>query len=225
MMPNNIVLIRHGESEGNANPSIRSVKPDYAHELSENGIIQAREAGAKLRQILGNVPVAFYCSPFFRTRQTYLEIRNYFDYSTYKEDPRLREQEWGHLRDMTIAEKIEDERDSYGHFYYRLPDGESCADVYDRVSDFLQTLHRDFQNEWFSGNVIIVCHGMTLRLFLMRWFHYDVEKFEMMSNPKNCEFHIMKLDTRGEKPKYNLITTPMIYEQPTHPYQFVWPKI
>ena len=53
-------------------------------------------------------------------------------------------------------------------FYYRIPDGESGADVYDRVSTFLETLYRDFAKPDYPENTIIVTHGMTLRLFFMR---------------------------------------------------------
>ena len=36
-------------------------------------------------------------------------------------------------------------RPQFGRFFYRFPDGESGADVYDRVSAFLGTFHRDMQ--------------------------------------------------------------------------------
>ena len=74
-------------------------------------------------------------------------------------------------------------RDAYGTFYYRISEGESGADVYDRVSDFFGTLHRDFEKPDFPANALIVTHGMTLRLFLMRWFHWTVEEFEQLANP------------------------------------------
>lgn len=37
------------------------------------------------------------------------------------------------------------ERRSIGAFYYRFPDGESGADVYDRVDNFVEHLHRKFR--------------------------------------------------------------------------------
>ncbi len=48
MKPNRIILIRHGESEGNINRSIYAERPDYSLELSEKGKEQAREAGRHL---------------------------------------------------------------------------------------------------------------------------------------------------------------------------------
>ena len=42
----------------------------------------------------------------------------------HKEDPRLREQEWGNFQDPTQMEAIMDERRKTGAFYYRFPTGE-----------------------------------------------------------------------------------------------------
>jgi len=78
-------------------------------------------------------------------------------------------------------------RDSYGHFFYRFTDSESGADVYDRVLTFLETLHRDWDSPHSPRNVLIVSHGLTMRLFCMRWFHWSVRFFESLSNPGNAE--------------------------------------
>jgi broad specificity phosphatase PhoE len=53
MNPERIILIKHGKSKANVNHDIISYKPDYAPELTEEGLIQAREEGKKL-------PVDFY---------------------------------------------------------------------------------------------------------------------------------------------------------------------
>ena len=75
--------------------------------------------------------------------------------------------------------------------------------MYDRVSIFLETLHRDFRKSDYPENVLIVTHGVTLRLFLMRWFHWSVEEFELLRNPLNCQIVIMQKDSND---KYNLIS-------------------
>jgi broad specificity phosphatase PhoE len=46
----------------------------------------------------------------------------------------------------------------------------------------------------------MIMHGMTIRLFLMRWFHYPVTEFEELCNPSNCAIVIMELQENG---KYN----------------------
>ncbi|MBK7311908.1 MAG: histidine phosphatase family protein [Sphingobacteriaceae bacterium] len=125
---------------------------------------------------------------------------------TYLEEPRIREQEWGHLRTPEEGKKVEADRDTYGTFYFRIPDGESAADVYDRVSDFFGTLHRDFEKSKYPYNAIIITHGMSIRLFLMKWFHWTVEEFELLANPANCD--IVLLERHGDE-KY-VLKTPYI---------------
>lgn len=221
MKPRKIILVRHGQSEGNVNKNIYKEKPDYSVHLTELGRRQAHDVGKNLKELIGNVDrVKFYTSPFWRARETTAEIKKWFDPSQCEpvyEDARLREQEWGHKSGRAFQMEYEREREEYGHFYWRFPNGESCADVYDRVSDFLNTLFRDFNKINFPENAIIVNHGMTMRLFLMRWFHYTVEQFEKIRNPRNCEYFILE---QNEKGKYDLITPVRHYEKYTHPFQF-----
>lgn len=232
MKPDKIFVVRHGQSQGNANKAIYAEVPDYALQLTDLGIQQATNAGEEIANHLGSNPtIQYYVSPFWRTRQTYVQIRKGIDgrvnnrpsRSVYYEDPRIREQEWG--QDMEdrqgYKDKVEEYRDGYGHFYYRFRDGgESCADVFDRVSDFMGTMFRDFEKKDFPRNVIIVTHGMTMRLFLMRWFHCSVEEFESWGNPKNCEYLLLE---RSEGEKYKL-QTPLRTHEIRHNWQFPFAK-
>jgi broad specificity phosphatase PhoE len=224
MKPERIFIVRHGQSQGNVNKEIYKTIPDYALQLTDLGRQQAVDVGQRLHQIVGDSSIQFYVSPFWRTRQTYAEIRKSFPSIVkckYYEDPRLREQEWGNRVDedgiSRFNEKIEEYRDSYGHFYYRFRDGgESCADVYDRVSDFMNTMHRDFIKKNFPRNAIVVTHGMTMRLFLMRWFHSSTEEFESWGNPVNCGYYLLE---RGDNEKYKLVA-PLRTHKLRHEFQF-----
>lgn len=52
----------------------------------------------------------------------------------------------------------------------RFPNGESGADVYDRLTIFEDHLTRDmFMGRFADTNLVLVTHGLTLRIFLMRW--------------------------------------------------------
>ncbi len=202
MKPKNIFLIRHGESEGNIDPDTYKSKPDYLLLLTRKGVEQAKLVGeALLKLIPQNENIMFYISPLWRSRMTYEIIVKNFDTNKYdlREDPRIREQEWGHLKDPARILAIDEERDNFGKFYYRIEDGESCADVFDRVSDFMNSLHRDFEKNDFPNNIVIVTHGTTIRLFLMKWFHWVVEDFESLSNPKNCDIVHLSLDDFNKK--------------------------
>ncbi len=194
MKPKRIILIRHGESEGNLDNSLYETIPDYALKLTQQGISQAKQAGREIKSIIGDESLYVYLSPFFRTRETFEKVRESIENNVFKaiEDPRIREQDWGHLRHPDDNKGIIKARDDFSTFYFRIPDGESCADVYDRVTTFLDTLHRDFEKHNYPENILIVSHGMTIRLFLMRWFHWSVEEFEKLRNPKNCQIFIME---------------------------------
>ncbi len=207
MKPKNIFLVRHGESEGNVDYRLYGQKPDYRLLLTEKGKKQAIEAGEKLFKLIDNRTVFFYVSPLWRTRMTFEGIAQSFSDDLNKlkwfEEPRIREQEWGHLRSQEECDRVDKERNEFGSFYYRIPDGESCADVFDRMSDFFNTLHRDFQKEDFPENCVLITHGTAIKCFLMKWFHWTVEEFESVKNPKNCEIFQMTLQ---ENNKYKLVT-------------------
>lgn len=205
MKPTRIILVRHGESEGNIDKSVYRNKPDYAVMLTNRGIDQALNAGQKIKSLIQDEDYGVYYSPYFRTRQTMENILSQLAPTSCiftKEDPRLREQEYGgKMRDYDRVD-FEKEREEFGKFFYRMNGGESAADVFDRMSDFLNTLNRDFMKDKFPKNVIICGHGMSNRVFVMRFFHIVVEEFEMWKNPSNGEIYILEL--RGDK--YELIT-------------------
>ena len=168
MNSNRIILVRHGQSEGNVDKSKFENIPDFALNLTEKGVGQAENAGREIREIIGQEFVHVYLSPYYRTRQTFEHIEKSIKPNVRKvfEDPRIREQDWGHLRQPDINEEIDQERDNYSTFYYRIPDGKFLgADVYDRVSTFLETLFRDFVKPDYPQNTLVVTHGMTMRLF------------------------------------------------------------
>ena len=217
MKPKRIILIRHGESEGNVDPHIYGSTPDYALNLTANGHQQAIECGKNLKTIIKNESAMFYVSPFWRTRETFENIVSqlHLPKVNYREEPRIREQEWGHLRNKAECDQVNKDRDAYGTFYFRIPDGESCADVYDRVTTFLETLHRDFNKSEYPENTVLITHGMTIRLFLMRWFQWTVEEFEQLSNPANCAVVSLALQQNG---KY-LLETEMKKHTVYHKYQ------
>ena len=115
---------------------------------------------------------------------------------------------WEHKPKPAVAAKppddIEDQkelRNAYGHFFYRFREGESGSDVYDRISSFMETLYRHWSKPSYAPNALFVTHGLTMRLFCMRWFHWSVEYFESLNNPNNAEVRTL---VRTELDKYEL---------------------
>lgn len=216
MKPLSIFLVRHGESLGNVDKSVYSKIPDWKIPLTDKGIEQAKEAGVKLSEMIKrdddkyrNNLLTYYCSPWYRARQTAQYLRETLEplcgvgSPKFREDPRIREQEWGNYQDEGFIKSIRKERLGFGSFFYRFPHGESGADVYDRVTTFIDTMYRDFADDHFSANAIIISHGLAIKAFLMRWFHWSVEDFDKYDTPDNCE--IVQMELQKNK-KYKLIT-------------------
>ena len=44
-----------------------------------------------------------------------------------------------------------------------------------------------------ADTIVIVTHGLTARLFLMRWFHLTVDQFHSLYNMGNCETYHLEL--------------------------------
>ncbi|KAK4795516.1 hypothetical protein SAY86_027842 [Trapa natans] len=210
-LPKRIILVRHGESQGNLTPTAYTTTPDYKIPLTPHGISQARDAGSRLRALISqdssDWQVYFYVSPYERTRSTLREMGRSFSRKRVigvREESRVREQDFGNFQVEERMEAVKKTRELFGRFFYRFPEGESAADVFDRVSSFLESLWRDIdmnrlhQAHSSELNLVIVSHGLTSRVFLMKWFKWTVEQFERLNNLGNCELRVMQLSEGGE---------------------------
>ena len=71
-LPSKLIMIRHGQSEGNVDELLYSTKPDNAMRLTKLGWEMARMAGQALKQQLPtNETVHFIVSPYARTVETF----------------------------------------------------------------------------------------------------------------------------------------------------------
>lgn len=192
-----IILVRHGESEANVDSSKYRDVGDPHISLTERGQQQAHRAGDQLRELVGSRHVFAYVSPYARTRQTADLALSHLTADELRvvrriEDPRLREREFCGTFQHEKPDRS-DERD-YSRFFWRPPSGESNADVYDRISSFLDTLWRDFRShkEMEGAAVVIFGHGLTNRIFAMRWLHWSHETFSARPNMRNGDMLVMK---------------------------------
>lgn len=215
LLPKRLLLVRHGESAANADRSVYSHTPDWKIPLTALGQQQAKECAENIKQIVQQDKVYLYTSPYRRARQTLEHIRAALDprqVEGEREDERLREQEMGNFQPYDQMKATWEERQQSSRFYYRFPNGESGSDVCDRVSLFLDSLFRErremvgaLQSPGTAGeaastsspedhNVVIVCHGLFVRLFISRWYKLPVEIFEVLYNPPNCGVVVLERD-------------------------------
>ncbi|PWW71770.1 phosphoglycerate mutase-like protein [Tuber magnatum] len=205
--PRLIVIIRHAQSEGNKNKAIHQTVPDHRVKLTSEGTRQAVEAGERLLKLLRpEDTLRIITSPYLRTRETTNGILSQLsghpnaDKIKVHEEPRIREQDFGNFQPCTAEmERMWHERAAYGHFFYRIPNGESAADAYDRVSGFNESLWRQFADEDFPSVLVLVTHGLMTRIFLMKWYHYSVEYFEDLKNIDHCQFVLMEKNPITDK--------------------------
>lgn len=188
-----LILLRHGESIGNIDESAFCRIPDHSMVLTEVGEQQARVAGQRLRDALGTGLIDVFISPYRRTWQTFRLLGLDDRVRRVREEPRLREQDWGNLQQQADQVRQRQERDAFGHFFYRLASGESGADVYDRVTGFLSGLTAPASRirEEPDPTVLLITHGLTLRLACMALMGWTVAQFEALSNPPNGDFRVL----------------------------------
>jgi broad specificity phosphatase PhoE len=191
-----IILLRHGQSLGNVDELAYCRVPDHALPLTPQGEREARAMGPRVRELIGDGPVAVYVSPYKRTRRTFALLG--VEAERIVAEPRLREQDWGNLQDPVQQEMLKHQRHAFGHFFFRLPNGESGADVDDRIAAYLGELQfKMLMDEAHPKTVLIVSHGLTIRLLCRRLFSWSVDLFESLSNLDTCENRVLDHDGTG----------------------------
>lgn len=235
-----IYLVRHGESQGNADKNVHRQIADHAIPLSEKGMEQAWNAGKFLAQhmiahearlkfeaietmpdgklgskfaahrhmVTGKLGFRLWTSPYRRTRETSQAVLKAIHTVTgaepehgVREHIMLAEQQFGlfdGLTDDELMQRYPDEHAHYkkcedmeGRFWARMPLGESRFDVAVRVHQAFGTFHRDAERHNVR-NLVVVCHGATIRAFVMQWLNLPFEWFEKEPNPKNCSVRLIE---------------------------------
>ena len=191
--PKRIIIARHGESKGNVSDKAYVTTPDWLIPLSDTGIAQSKALGRRLKHMIKDEPIYAYTSPYLRTRQTLANVISALSEDQVvgvREEPRLTEQQFGNFQDVSEVRHAKKTRAKYGRFYFRFPLGESGLDVYNRASSFINTLQRDFYDPDVvpcpnDSNMLLMTHGLTMRLLMMRFFQYTVTDFENSENSRN----------------------------------------
>lgn len=101
--PRRIILVRHGQSEGNVDESAYTRVADPKIALTEKGKVEAEECGKRIREMIekdgvDDWQVYFYVSPYRRTLETLQFLGRAFERSRIAgmtKEPRLREQDFG----------------------------------------------------------------------------------------------------------------------------------
>ncbi len=199
--PQDIWLVRHGQSAGNvardaaeaaAGLSIDIAERDVDVPLSPLGERQSQALGGWFGSLpLDERPTVVLHSPYLRAAETARLIIAGMPGAdlTIQVDERLREKEFGVLDRLTthgISQKypeLYEQRQHVGKFYFRPPGGESWCDVILRLRSVLDTITREYARE----RVLIVGHQVTVNCF-----RYLLERMD--------EARILEADRAGDVP-------------------------
>lgn len=222
MMPLDLVLVRHGESEGNlANKRSRQGNhADFTKEfvdrhssefrLTDRGVWQSQMAGQWLKFNGLGIFDRYYVSEYVRAMETAVKL-DLVGANWYPEFF-LRERDYGEIDVMTDEER----RERFGDFLKRFrrygfltppPGGESMATLCVRTNIMLGTMHRECSDK----RVIIVNHGEVMwsfRVRLERIPQWRYKELESSQNPHdrmhNCQIlHYTRIDPfTGKTTKY-----------------------
>ena len=194
-MPLDLVLVRHGQSEGNVviyNYEKNGIpvplnyydKHTVHWRLTSLGVKQAQVTGQWLRDNNLTDFNRHYVSDYVRAKETagHLALPN----AEWLVNFYLGERNWGILDRFTAEERDEKFKKDFEArkihpFYWTPPRGESMVSLCLRLEKVLDTLHRENSD----GKVILVCHGEVmwgLRVILER---IPIDKYVKMEDSKN----------------------------------------
>ncbi len=195
-LPLNLVLVRHGQSEGN-DANQRSREGDNSAftdqflnqhsqywKLTQTGKSQAQHAGMWIKRNIEFNFDRFYVSEYDRAMQTagLLEIKG----AQWSPKISLRERDRGEI-DVVPDDVLKSkyamvlEHRKRSAFFWRPPGGESLADVEQRIRSFLVTLDREAAGK----NVIVVCHGEVMWVFRFILESMSLERYNDLDNSRD----------------------------------------
>lgn len=210
-MPEHLVLVRHGESEGNVAHRFsrqgddRWMTPEFKarhssqYRLTQRGWEQARAAGEWIRANIAEHFDAYYTSEYLRAMETSHGLN--FPGVEWEASKYLREREMGRFDALSFTEREERyreavadrERDAY---YWVPPDGESMAALCLRMEKVLDTLHRETAGQ----RVLIVAHGDVIRALRVCIERVPQHLYTQLEDVPNCSvWHYARRDPETEK--------------------------
>lgn len=177
-----LILIRHGETEDNANKICQGQKDSH---LSEKGIEQAKKLGLRFKDRKID---AVYSSNLQRAANTAKEILSYHPNLKLQKDKRLNERYFGALEGKSYSE--------YKWDWNNIPeDVETDIQLYERVKDFLEETYKKHKED----TVVVVCHGGSKRALLTLIHNKPLSDFGTWDKILNTAVSEFDIDETGNK--------------------------
>lgn len=175
---NHLTLIRHGETEWNAEGRVQG-SMDVA--LSAEGLRQAAGLADRLAEE-GERYDLLFSSDLQRASETARLLAGRLGSPPPRLSPLLRELDCGSWEGRRIEDLKREEPELYerwlGDPSFRIPGGESMLDLRARVAAFLEEYKADLDG---APHVLVVAHGLINRMFLSVLLQLDVHRSRFFS--------------------------------------------
>jgi len=201
-----IILVRHGECEGNIKGMFRG-RADFP--LNERGLIQAQDLARELK----NFPVKYiYSSPLYRARQTAEAIGQQCGVKVKIEESfnNIELGSWEGRFMKEIAEQYPEEWELwvYNPEKLRVKDMETLYDVQKRAKTCLDNLVSKHGGE----TLVVVSHRAVLKPLIAAclnvaspyfWkIHLDTASYSLLSHKKEREYCLIQLNQNKHLKEY-----------------------
>ena len=200
MLPLNIILIRHGESEGNLAKNLALEdnnnklfdKLEYRrnpfYRLTNNGIKQIIKTGEWIKKNIHLNIDKYFTSEYIRALETSVNLN--INGAIWNTNSYLRERDNGILSGLSPDYKNKNYSDEMIRkdetlFYYSPPGGESVVNCMQRANLFVNHLEYNKYN-----NILAVCHGGIMNSFRLLFENIRNTDFDKINNMKSGSEHI-----------------------------------
>ena len=184
----NVMVIRHGESEDDINPELKSLIGNAEVGLTEQGILQVEKIAEQIEADCRDFEkITLYVSPFKRAKETgEIILRKLNDRRiSLVVEPSLRALDMGNISNANQKE-IEKERYEIGALKYKFKEGDDSSVYVSNIYDFVRRVITDKHiNSTDKECLLIITHGFPFRVVVKAFTTMTDEDFRWIKNPPN----------------------------------------
>lgn len=163
----NLYLVRHGQTKGNSKGKYIG---SFEDELSTQGVNEVKKVKETIKHI-------YFDRVFSSGKKRAVDTAKILTNKGINCDCRLNERDFGIFENMTykeIGDKYPLHRKAWEEDWinYKIPQGESVAETYNRVVEFMRFLEKENYE-----NCLTVTHGGIIRLIYCYILGGDLKKF------------------------------------------------
>ncbi len=190
-----IIILRHGESEEDKNPNIKSAVNDPA-KLTQKGRQQVEVKLSELMYEYNKTSThLIYHSPSARVKETagiFIEALSKLYPLEVKEEAAIRNLDWGKTTTENVRE-IERERYRVGVLNFQFPSGDHTPTYVRNIDLFCKNMLANMLKHE-DACVTLFTHGFAQRVIVKCLTEMQDADFRYLANPGNCFSYIIDIE-------------------------------